>query len=64
MVFPTWNNPEQLRIILPKVILVAMLKNTTQMTLVNMLFLFIFFFFLGLHLWHVEVPMLGVESEL
>ena len=27
-------------------------------------FLIIFFFFLGLHLWHVEVPGLGVKSEL
>ena len=25
---------------------------------------FFFFFFLGPHLWHVEVPRLGVESEL
>ena len=25
---------------------------------------FVFFFFLGLHLWHMEVPKLGVESEL
>ena len=23
-----------------------------------------FFFFLGLHLWHMEVPKLGVELEL
>ena len=23
-----------------------------------------FFFFLGLHLWHIEVPRLGVKSEL
>ena len=28
------------------------------------LFLFSFFCFLGLHLWHMEVPGLGVESEL
>ena len=26
--------------------------------------LFIYFRFLGLHLWHMEVPRLGVESEL
>ena len=26
--------------------------------------LFIYFFFLGLHLWHTEVPRLGVELEL
>ena len=26
--------------------------------------LFFFFFFLGPHLWHMEVPRLGVESEL
>ena len=25
---------------------------------------YFFFFFLGLHLWHMEVPWLGVESEL
>ena len=25
---------------------------------------FFFFFFLGPHLWHMEVPRLGVESEL
>ena len=24
----------------------------------------LFFFFLGLHSWHVEIPRLGVESEL
>ena len=27
-------------------------------------YLFIYFVFLGLHLWHIEVPRLGVESEL
>ena len=27
-------------------------------------FFFFFFFFLGLHLWHTEVPRLGVKSEL
>ena len=27
-------------------------------------FWFFFFCFLGLHLWHVEIPRLGVESEL
>ena len=26
--------------------------------------LFLFFVFLGLHPWHMEVPWLGVESEL
>ena len=26
--------------------------------------LFLFFVFLGLHLWHMEVPRLGIESEL
>ena len=28
------------------------------------LFIFVSFVFLGLHLWHMEVPRLGVESEL
>ena len=28
------------------------------------IFIFIFFSFLGSHLWHREVPRLGVESEL
>ena len=28
------------------------------------LFLFLFFCFLGLHPWHMELPRLGVESEL
>lgn len=28
------------------------------------LFLFIYFCFLGQHTWHMEVPRLGVESEL
>ena len=27
-------------------------------------FLILFFFFLGLRLWHMEVPRLGVESKL
>ena len=27
-------------------------------------FFFVFFVFLGLHPWHMEVPRLGVESEL
>ena len=27
-------------------------------------YLFFFFFFLGPHLWHMEVPRVGVESEL
>ena len=36
-----------------------------QMTLGNLCsYSFFFFFFLGLHLWHMEVPRLGVESEL
>ena len=26
--------------------------------------IFFFFFFLGPHLWHMEVPRLGLESEL
>ena len=26
--------------------------------------IFFLFFFLGLHLWHMEVPRLGAESEL
>ena len=31
----------------------------------HMVFVFLFlFFFLGLHLWHMEVPRLGVKSEL
>ena len=29
-----------------------------------MFLLFIYFVFLGLHLWHMEVPRLGVQSEL
>ena len=28
------------------------------------LFFFFFFFFFGLHPWHMEIPTLGVESEL
>ena len=27
-------------------------------------FFFFFYFFLGLHLWHMEVPRVGFESEL
>ena len=27
-------------------------------------YIYIYFFFLGLHLWHMEVPRLGIESEL
>ena len=30
----------------------------------NVTILFFFFFFLGPHLWHMEIPRLGVESEL
>ena len=30
----------------------------------KLLFFFFFFFFLGPHLWYMEVPRLGVESEL
>ena len=31
----------------------------------NLFFIFYyFFFFLGLHFWHMEVPRLGVQSEL
>ena len=30
----------------------------------SLLFFFSFFCFLGLHLWHMEIPMLGVELEL
>ena len=32
--------------------------------LVGFLFLFLSFFFLGPYSWHMDVPMLGVESEL
>ena len=49
-----------------------LLKNMS--VLYNMCLLLIYFFylkiiyllfvFLGLHLWHMEVPRLGVESEL
>ena len=28
------------------------------------LFIYLFFVFLGPHLWHMDVPRLGVESEL
>ena len=28
------------------------------------IFFFFFFFFLGLYLWHMEIPRLGVELEL
>ena len=43
--------------------------NTKNHPLLNSHFLFIFYFyfifcFLGLHLWHMKVPRLGVESEL
>ena len=31
---------------------------------VNFFFLSLFFFFLGPHVWHMEVPRLGVQSEL
>ena len=31
---------------------------------VDYLYVFFFFCFLGLHLWHMKVPRLGVESEL
>ena len=30
----------------------------------KVILLFLFFCFLGLHLWHMEVPRLGVEWEL
>ena len=41
----------------------AILKQTPDFFFFLSFFLF-FFFFLGPHLWHVEVPGLGVESEL
>ena len=28
------------------------------------LFIYLFIYFLGLHLWHMEIPRLGVKSEL
>ena len=34
------------------------------LTVVTHSFSFLFFSFLGLHLWHMEVPRLGVKSEL
>ena len=33
-------------------------------SLLLFIYLFIIFFFLGPHLWHMEVPRLGVKSEL
>ena len=38
-------------------------KNVCSDSLLTF-FSFFFFCFLGLHLWHIEVPRLGVESEL
>ena len=46
------------------------LRNTSPVWICNLLSdcsmntLLLFFFFLGMHLWHMEVPRLGVESEL
>ena len=41
------------------------LREQNEVTLLLFLFFFFFFFvFLGQHLWHMEVPRLGVESEL
>ena len=37
------------------------IRHTPSLQVTQFLFLF---FFLGLHLWHVEVPRLGVKSEL
>ena len=37
---------------------------TTSFLFVCFCFCFFFFFFLGLHLWHLGVPRLGVELEL
>ena len=34
------------------------------MNISQLFFCFVLFCFLGLHLWHTEVPWLGVESEL
>ena len=48
--FPSWRNIEPT-------------YNTLQKNTIFQL-LQIFFFFLGLHLWHMEVPKLGVELEL
>ena len=45
----------------------SILKYKTRLLIWDVssfLFLFIYLFFLGLHLWHIEVPRLGVESAL
>ena len=39
------------------------LENSTYLSLLD-IFFFFFSFFLQLHLWHIEVPRLGVKLEL
>ena len=42
----------------------SFLFTSTTYFSIFLLFFFFFFFFLGPHLWHMEVPRLGVKSEL
>ena len=38
--------------------------NTKNILFLNKIFIFYFFVFLGPHPWHMEIPRLGIESEL
>ena len=42
----------------------AMVSSASSCYLVMLLFCFVCFCFLGMPLWHMEVPRLGVELEL
>ena len=42
----------------------SMSVNSAQNNVIKVLSVWVFWFFLGPHPWHIEVPRLGVESEL
>ena len=48
-----------------QILLLLTLKVRVPLLLTDQLFVYVMsFVFVGLHLWHLEVPRLGVESEL
>ena len=42
----------------------SLVQNRAQLIFFSFFFLFFFLVFLGPHPWHIEVPRLGVQSEL
>ena len=45
-------------------VIISAVQQSDSVIHIHISILFLFFFLLGTHLWHMEVPRLGVKSEL